>query len=305
MKSSLVEQEGLVPPALTYVARRLPDPWSGELRGLSAMDAEELRLRAGHPIGLRVGGRWQFGKTALTAGVLEALLIDFCEGALYAHRERLTEGYVTLRDGSRVGVCGRAAVEGGRITGICDIRSMCIRLPGELPSGAVSAAAEVFPLINRGEDGRAILICAPPGVGKTTLLRALALRCSRIPGGWQTVVVDSRCELTPLLARAGGSLDLLTGYPRGVGIEIALRTMGAELILCDEIGNRGDVDALLDAQACGVPIVATVHGSDPEQILRRPALAPLFAAGSVSAIVSLSRSPGGRAFDLEVTEPCL
>lgn len=269
--------------------------------GLAEPGAEELRLRLGHPIGLRVGGRWRRGATPMTAHLLEMLLADFCEGALYAHRESLAEGYVTLRDGSRVGVCGRAAVERGAITGICDVRSMCIRLPGELPSGAAAAAAELLPLINENSDGRSLLICAPPGAGKTTLLRAIALRCSRPPGERQTAVVDSRCELTPFLTQAGGALDLLTGYPRGAGIEIALRTLGAELILCDEIGSRADAEAVLDAQACGVPIIATAHGQDAEQLMRRPALAPLFAAEAFSAVVALSRGAGERVCRLTVT----
>lgn len=292
MAESIIEQA--VHPRLGRLAEELPPPWRGELAALLADggNVEEVRLRVGAPIALRTGGGWVQGRMPVTPLCLEELLTRFCEGALYAHRESLCQGYVTLRDGCRVGVCGRATVEDGRVTGVCDVSSLCIRLPGALPASAVAAAGEVASLLEAEQGCRSILICAPPGAGKTTLLRALALRLARPPHPRQTAVVDSRGELTPFLCRTGGTLDLLTGYPRRAGIEIALRTLGAEVILCDEIGSRADAEAILDAQACGVPMVATAHGADPDVLRRRPALAMLFEADVFGACVVLHRQPG-------------
>ena len=149
--------------------------------------------------------------------------------------------------------------------------------------------------------GEIVSVVGPSGAGKTTLLRALALHLAQPPNARQTVVVDSRGELSPLLDRTRGMLDLLNGYPRRVGIEIALRTMGAEVILCDEIGSREDAEAILDAQACGVPLIATVHGTDSDAIRRRPALAMLFAHDVFGACVTLKRWPGEAACELTVT----
>lgn len=290
---------------LTWLAGEIPPPWRGELTamlsGTEGAAVEELRLRAGVPLSLRFGGGWMRGHMPLTPLCLENLLESFCEGALYAHHDTICQGYITLRDGCRVGVCGRATVEDGRVRGVGDISSLCLRLPGALPPSAADAAGEILPFLNAEAGCRSILICAPPGAGKTTLLRALALRLSRPNGGRQTAVVDSRGELTPFLCRSGGTLDLLTGYPRRDGIEIALRTMGAEVILCDEIGNRADAEAILDAQACGVPLIATAHGQDPDQLCRRPALEPLFDAGVFGSCVMLERRPGEQTCKLQIT----
>ena len=291
---------------LARLAEVMPPPWRGELDALLARAdvVEELRLRVGMPLTLRTADGWLQGRMPLTPLCLEELLAHFCEGALYAHRESLCQGYVTMRDGCRVGVCGRAVVEDGRIRVVGDISSLCLRLPGALPSSAVQAAAELLPLLAAEEGCRSLLICAPPGAGKTTLLRALALQLSRSPVARQTAVVDTRGELTPFLHRAGGSLDLLTGYPRAAGIEIALRTLGAEVILCDEIGSRADAEAILDAQACGVPLVATAHGTDPDQLRRRPALQPLFAGEVFGACAVLHRKIGDDRCYLVVTRLC-
>ncbi len=300
MRESVIAEA--VHPLLGRLADRMPAPWGGELAGLLATGgcAEEVRLRLGAPIALRLGGGWTYGRAPVTAGMMEDLLDQFCEGALYAHRETICRGYVTLRDGCRVGIAGRASVEERKIVGISDVSSFCIRLPGEMPPGAELAAESLLPLLEADGGCRSLLICAPPGAGKTTLLRALALRLSRGPTPRQTAVVDSRGELTPFLCRSGGTIDLLTGYPRREGIEIALRTLAPEVILCDEIGDREDAEAILSAQACGVPIIATAHGADPDALARRPAMRTLFDADVFFACASIDRRPGETACGLSV-----
>lgn len=289
-------------PRLLWLRDVLPPPWGGELAALLASPdiatAEDMRLRVGTPLTLRLGDRVCRGHMPLTPTVLGDLLLRLADGGLYAHRETICRGYITLADGCRVGVCGRATVEDGVVTAVSDVCSLCLRLAAPLPPSARALAGTVADLIPR-DVGRSLLILAPPGAGKTTLLRALALTLAQ--RGRQVAVVDTRGELTPALARSGTSLDLLTGYPRRAGIDIALRTLGAEVILCDEIGDADDASALLAAQACGVPLVATAHGCDPAAVAERPSLSPLFAGGMFGAVVCLARVPG-RAPTMRVVE---
>ena len=278
---------------LRRIAARLPSPHGEELgEFLRDADGEELRLRAGQPILMRCRGRWRRGRTPISAELLAELLTRFCQGALYAYRDTLTEGYITLTDGCRVGVCGHAVTEDGRVVGVRDVRSLCVRLPSPIPRSVREAAERIMPLLEEDGNCRSMLLCGPPGAGKTTLLRALAEGLSRPPRSKQTVVVDSRCELTPMLAAVDGSLDILTAYPRSIGIEIALRTMAAEVILCDEIGSGEDAAAILRARACGVPLIATVHGDGWKSVRRRPMLAPLFETETFGICVELLRRPG-------------
>lgn len=283
------------------IASRLPPPFGEELSELlRAAGGEELRFRAGQPMLMRCRGCWRRGKTRLTAELLGEMLIQFCQGALYAHHDTLVEGYVTLTDGCRVGVCGRAVTEDGRVVGVRDVRSLCVRLPAPIPQSVREAAERIMPLLEEDGNCRSVLLCGPPGAGKTTLLRALAEGLSRPPRSKQTVVVDSRCELTPMLTPAEGYLDILTAYPRSIGIEIALRTMAAEVILCDEIGSGKDAAAILGARACGVPLIATVHGERWETVSRRPMLAPLFETGAFGVCAELLRRPGESGFAMEI-----
>lgn len=286
---------------LRRVAAHLPFPFGEELMDLlREHGGEEIRFRVGQPMLLRCRGGWRRGQTPLTAELLDGMLTRFCQGALYAHRDSLVEGYVTLTDGCRVGVCGYAVTEDGRVVGVRDIRSLCVRLPAPIPQSVREAAERIMPLLKENGNCRSVLLCGPPGSGKTTLLRAMAEGLSCPPNSRQTVVVDSRCELTPMLTPAKGCLDILTAYPRSVGIEIALRTMAAEVIICDEIGNAEDAAAILRAQDCGVPLIASIHGEGWKTVRRRPMLAPLFEAGTFGVCAELLRKPGESGFAMEI-----
>ena len=40
--------------------------------------------------------------------------------------------------------------------------------------------------------------------------------------------------------------DVLTGYPKSEGIEMAIRTLSPEMIVCDEISKSSEVAAMAD-----------------------------------------------------------
>ena len=118
----------------------------------------------------------------------EHIVSALCEGALYACRESLTNGYLTIAGGIRVGVCGYARYEGGSLVGVSDMRSFVFRLPAE-KCEVEKEIYEAFCLSRRG-----MLIYSPPGIGKTTALRSLAASVGSGYGARKVCVVDERCE---------------------------------------------------------------------------------------------------------------
>ena len=87
------------------------------------------------------------------------------------------------------------------------------------------------------------------------------------------------------------AIDMLSGYPKPLGIEIAARTMNAQLMVCDEIGGEDEADAIISAQNCGVPLLASAHGENIEGLLRRPQILKLHHAGVFGAYVRIARDP--------------
>lgn len=169
----------------------------------------------------------------------------------------IAQGFLTVSGGHRIGLCGEAVLKNKEITGIRKVTSLCIRVARDFP-GIGSSAAGL-----RGS----MLILGAPGRGKTTLLRDIARQISQKS---TVVVVDERGEIFPSGFVRGDRMDVLTGVPKTGGVEMVLRTMGPEWIAVDEITAEEDCRSLLQAQGCGVRLLATAHAGSLDEFRGRP-----------------------------------
>lgn len=281
-----------LPPALSAV---LPKPLCEALSECGAPAAEEIRLYRGRFAEVIAAKRSYPTKLSLDEEEMQEILKRMCDRSLYAHRDSICAGYISLAGGIRVGVCGQAATENGRIIGVHHVSGLVIRIPH---GGIAAPVASLLERLQTEHSG--ILIYAPPGVGKTTLLRSLAGQAASHAYGLHTVVVDTRGELAYGLVGKHLSLNILSGYPRGIGIEIAVCSLGAELLICDEIGDASDADAILASANRGVPLVASAHARGCRELLLRPPLARLHAARVFGCYVGLQRGIDNR-FSFAVT----
>ena len=267
--------------------RMLPYRLADEIRRKAEeqkASVEEIRMRTGRASSLTVGGRNIVLRTVLSREEMEKFFALICEGSLYAHSETINNGYLTLEGGIRVGICGRASTSGGRILGVYDVSSFNIRIPHPIRRVGEPVCRRL-----REAAGKGVLVYSPPGEGKTTLIRSVAESMAGGLSPWRVAVIDTRGELSFSLSGEGLCLDVLSGYPRGVGIEIATRTMNAQLIVCDEIGDVCEAEAIIAAQNCGVPFLATAHADGVDELLRRTGIARLHAARVFGCYVGIRR----------------
>lgn len=215
---------------------------------------EEIRIRTGRPVILSISGSHHPLDLRCTSEMVQKTVQLLCSNSLYSHAETLREGFISVSDGIRAGVCGRVVVENGKIAVLRDITSICIRLPHRIPE----AGREVYDAIAAGNFTENVLVFSPPGMGKTTVLRELAARLADPPHPVRVALVDTRYELGAGLENCM-MLDILSGYPRSQGMEIALRTMAPDYIICDEITSPEDRQALLQCAGSGVHICASIH----------------------------------------------
>lgn len=269
-----------LPPRLL---RFLPPALVDELEQFDGI--EELRLSGERRSFVRISGKNLPLSVRLTQEQLDTVFMAMCDGSLYAHAETLREGYLSLGDGLRVGVAGRAVVDGGKVSGIFDIRSLSVRIP----HAVFPDVSRALSVMARSDGSRGILVYAPPGGGKTSFLRSCAVALSSGETPRRVVVVDTRDELSFGLESAALCLDILVGYPKAYGIEIATRVLGAQIIVCDEIGDEREADAILGVQSGGVALVASAHACAVTELLRRPTMARLHRAGIFGAYVRPER----------------
>lgn len=179
-------------------------------------------------------------------------------------------GFVTAQGGHRVGLAGMAGA-----TGFQKIHSVNIRVCRDIPNVSLGI-----------EPGGNVLIIGPPGCGKSTLLRDLTRRASSTRS---VCVVDERSELFPIGFSRGSKMDVLMGFGKSQGIDMALRTMGPSLIAVDEITAKEDCDALLNALWCGVEIMATAHAHSVEDLVGRKVYRPLLQNGLFDRVIVMRR----------------
>ena len=139
----------------------------------------------------------------------------------------------------------------------------------------------------------------PSGVGKTTLLRDLIRAVSDGEGGpaLRVGVADERGELAAMYQgepqfSIGRQTDVLDGCPKGPALLMLLRGMAPQVLAVDEAGGEGEILAMKYGMNCGCRILATVHGADVGDIMKRPAWRELAEAKVFSRYVVLSGVPG-------------
>ena len=249
---------------------------------------EEIRLRKERRLYLTVGSagkkRNVVSDTVLSSEELNSVFERICDGSLYAYSESIIKGYVSLPSGIRVGVCGRAAVEGGRVFGVYDISALNIRIPHYgicVDNKLLEAVRKTLRL------GQGVLIFAPPAQGKTTCLRSLAYELASGKEPMRVSAIDTRGEISFMPFNDKLSLDTLIGYPKAEGIRIATLFMNPEVIICDEIGGDDEARSIAEAQNCGVPLIASAHGTDLSSLMLKNGIFALHKACVFGAYVSL------------------
>ncbi len=280
----------------------LPPSLAGSLASVPTMLKEravEIRLRVGKPLMIATAEKCYFidrkGQPVADHSVarnihgelIKEVLLCISDRAIHSRQGELTKGYITMSGGHRVGVAGVAVVEEGRVIGVKDVSSLNIRIAKHHQLPSVEKLQSVFskPMFS-------LLLVGVPRSGKTTILKSVAKYLSDI--NKQVTVVDTRREIAPSPEDFFSCCDVLSGYPRSEGMIGAIKSLAPDVIICDEVGDQEDVEAIEIATNAGVNLVLSAHADSITTLKTRLVLSRLLNKGILTDIALLddARNPG-------------
>lgn len=267
MTNAFESAASFLPPALRTRALALPPHRQRE--------AMEFRLRVGREP-TAVLGRDELplpGEGRVMGQDLELTVEIATQASPQAALEQLRQGYFTLKGGHRLGLCGSVWSEGGQVKNLRRLSSLNLRIAHDVPG----CGAPVLRALADEGTFPDTLILAPPGGGKTTLLRDMVRLLSdglEIPP-LRVGLCDERGEVAALWEggpqfNVGSRTDILEGCPKAQGLLMLLRAMTPQVLACDEITHPNDIEALETCGNCGALLLATVHAQRVEELWEKP-----------------------------------
>ena len=291
--------------ALACMPPRLRRPLS-RLTPKDQAECEEFRLRTGQPL-CWVGP--EGARPVLEAGVpipveqeeLRCAVELATQASFHTALEQLCNGFLPLPGGHRMGLCGSAVVRDGRLINLRELSSLSVRIARQVPGVADS----LIPRLMGANGLENTLILAPPGQGKTTLLRDLIRGLSSSPYEFRVGLADERGEVASLSngrpqMDIGEHTDVMDGCPKHLALLMLLRGLNPQVLATDEITAPEDVESMLTAAGCGVSLLATAHGSEVADLGRRPVYRRLLEQGLFRRAILIDRQEGRRSYRVEV-----
>lgn len=286
--------------AIDYCLSKLPYPIKSKIlefiKDNNNLNINEIRLHKNSNISLIADFKNVKTDIYLKEEEINEIFENLCENSLYAHINTLKNGYISVGRGIRAGVCGKATLENGEICGIYDVASINIRIPCHI----FNASKYLFTLLENNNFDLSVLIYSPPGVGKTTILKDLIYKLIN-ETNIRFSVIDSREELTSFI-KSQENADFFVGYPKGLGIQIATKSMTPQIIICDEITSKTEADEILLSSNTGVNLIATTHAECFEELLSKPILENLIKNKVFDYALGAKRKEGERKYTFYLDE---
>lgn len=284
---------------LNEILKILPLPIARELSNIGSRDGiTEIRLRCSKRGVVILSNVEVLMSYVVTMKDLLDILVNISKNSIYAIQNDINNGFVVIKGGHRVGICGEVVLQDSKIKNIKNINSMNIRVAKQV----IGCADKLLPYVISNSSFSNTLIVSPPGCGKTTLLRDLIRQISSgvVEYNFKGVnvgLVDERGEIASVSngiinLDVGTRTDVISNSPKYIGMEMLVRSMGLSVIATDEIGTKEDIDAIEYAALSGVGLVFTMHGKSVQDITKKQGINKLINEGLFKNIVILSNRNG-------------
>ena len=244
------------------------------LLGLEKINTDklfEIRLRKGYPITVFYSGKRAYlgcsgitynEKTSIKCddNAIDGIVKKITEYSFYAFNENVKKGFLTTKDGIRVGVAGEC-VYGDKLITIKNFSSLNIRIPHNIDGSSDG----FFGKIHVNDFFFNTLIVSPPFCGKTTVLKDVA---KKINDNYSinVLMIDERGEFSCV---GGKNIDSIKFSDKPYAFEYGIRSMSPDVIITDELSGKDDWLFVERAINSGVKVISTCHAASLNDVLQK------------------------------------
>jgi len=274
-----------------------PTIYSCIIKNFSFNDITEIRMRVNQKLIIAIKNKKYYLKDEnnnyiiISKSAIENFIRRASENSLYAFNDSIVNGFITLKHGIRVGICGTVVSENGRIVTIKDFQSVNIRIPHIIKN--CSLPAYDF-LINDNKVFNTLIISSP-GSGKTTFLRDFIYQLSNHGNACNVLIADERNEIANVCfgdESLTSFCDIYTNCSKSFAFKNGIRSMRPDVIITDELDLDKDIGCIVDAMNSGVNVVATIHAKDITELRRKTNFNNVLEAKYFSRFIVLTSTEG-------------
>jgi stage III sporulation protein AA len=136
-------------------------------------ELQEIRIRCRRPILLKLRQTDIVIDYIVTEQEILQTLERLCNNSIYAYKNQICEGFITIKGGHRVGITGTAVIENGKIINLKYITSLNFRIAREIFDCSNKILEQIIDIKNNTIYNT--LIVSPPRYGKNNNIK----RCNK------------------------------------------------------------------------------------------------------------------------------
>jgi stage III sporulation protein AA len=253
-------------------------------------DIYEIRMRRHRNITVNVCGQYRECPIICRPEWIEETVLKASGFSIYTVSEQMKAGYISVKGGIRIGICGETVYDGENLKTIKNISSLNIRLPHEIIGCSDAVIKSCF-----NDNLNSTLIISKPGAGKTTLIRDICRNLSAVYKNINILIIDERGEIggdaEGRFQFDIGNSDCMLNCTKDFGFSTGIRCMRPDVIVCDELKGNRDTESIYEALCSGVCIIATVHAGSIREITAKRDFKPILASRAFKRFVLLTDKP--------------
>ena len=116
----------------SFICKSFPNELNQALNNINIERIEEIRIRAQKPVIVKLGASEIVLKYIATIEDVLNILQSFCSNSIYTYQSQISNGFITIPGGHRIGIAGTVVMKEGKVSNISNIYSLNIRIAREI-----------------------------------------------------------------------------------------------------------------------------------------------------------------------------